>query len=341
MASGGVGGTRELFRQFLNKECVWKKSPNSSPYLKIYVATTAISPVFKPDVGGRGRPGSAHAINVTALFMKPKGRRTCAAFYVNGLLLEACVPEVIFTKVVPGVLGLFLIYFGPFAEPRRPFPIPTEPAISAPQNVQLLNRMEMLDTSTHIALSDLGEAVAGREFTSVGKLVWWDGEAFFFYYLSMEYMMCCPTISEHTTLSRFITLLTQCDDRGCVPCHGRKIHANVAGGYTDPGSDGVSTTCLCTLSCAALEKELVPVTKNKSLLSLMFGPMTYQQVTHLRFTPSTRPARIQDIISGVTETGDRVDVRDGTWNLLKMSSLYSRCTLYECQILKRQCLRSY
>ncbi|AIU39558.1 tegument protein UL16 [Equid gammaherpesvirus 5] len=341
MASGGDGGgPRDLFRKFLNKECVWKKSANSTPYFKIYVATTAVSPVFKPALGP-GRPGGAHAINVTALVMKPKRRRICATFYVNGLLMEACVPEVIFTKRVPGPHGFFLLYFGPFGDPKMPFSIPAEPSVSAPQNMQLLSRMEMLDTSTHIAPGEVESAIEGKNFVTVGKCVWFDGEAFYLYYLSMEYLMCCPTMSEHTTLSRFVTLLTHCDDVKCVPCYGMKIHANVAGGYTDPGSEGCSGTCLCTLSCAALEKDLVPVVSNKSLLSLLFGPMSHQQVTHLKFSPTPKPAKLQDVLSGVTGSGDVVEVKAGAWNLLKMSTFYSRCTMYECQILKRHCLRSY
>ncbi|BBB06482.1 hypothetical protein [Rhinolophus gammaherpesvirus 1] len=337
MASGG-SDTRSVLRKFLNKECVWKKSSESTEFMKVYFSTTSISPVFKPTF--RKKLG-CHAFNVTAILMKPKGCRTCATFYINGFLVETCEPEVIFTRPVPGPLEFCLIYFGPFGNPATNFSIPIEPTISAPQNMKLMTKMEVLDTSIHIHPSEIETIVRGVSFIQVGRCLWYDGECLYTFFLSMDYMMCCPRIEEHQSLSRFINLVSKCDNGDCVPCYGKKIHANVAGGYTDPNSNGRSHTCPCTLSCSSLSRDVVPVTGNKGLLSLLFGPMSHSQVQSLKFFPCLRPKKLSEVMCGVGEDGRHIPVKAEAWIMLKMSAFYSRCAIYECQILKRKCLHSY
>lgn len=337
MASGGTDA-REALRLFLNKECIWKKSSSSTEFLKIYTATTAISAVYKPLFK---KKLGCHALNITALLMKPKEAPTCATIYINGLLSETCTPEVIFTRPVPGQLGLVLIYFGPFSNPKQPYNIPMEPTIVAPQEVQLMTRLEMLDTSTPIPNQEIINTIRGVGFVTVGKCVWFDKQCFYTFCLSMEYMMCCPHISGPATLSTFVNLLTRCDNPECVPCYGKKLHANVAGGYTNPSSPGSSEYCPCLLSCASLKPEPAPITGNKNLLSLLFGPLSHHQVTHLKFFNNPRPKALSEVIAGISKDGKHIPVKVDAWVLLKMSAFYSRCTLYGCQILKRVCLHSY
>nr|BEG23103.1 homolog of EHV2 ORF33 tegument protein UL16 [Macronycteris gammaherpesvirus 1] len=330
-----IDKAKECLRQFLNKECIWKRHHHASRHLKVFISTTAISNVFKPLLHKSVKLEPSHAVNVTVILVKPTGGEMCIVVYINNQIFDISTPEVIFTKQVPGSLGLSLIYFGPFRQPDKVFKVPAPVHVSS-RPVRLFSNIELFSTSNHHVFDMTSPDLPG-DFQPIGKGVWFSDGCFYTYFLSMEYMMCCPQMCQTPSLGRILNLLTRCKNSDCVPCYGKHIHANVAGGFTDAqnSDNGVSQTCPCVLSCAFVKSDTAKVTGNKQLLSLLFVPAYRKRVTHLKFLPLPKPHRLSRCIHGLDKNGERLTVSEDGWKVLMLSAFFSRCTLYECQILKR------
>ncbi len=87
-------------------------SDASTPQMKVYTATTAVSAVYVPQIAG---PPKTY-MNVTLIVLKPKKKPTYVTVYINGTLATVARPEVLFTKAVQGPHSLTLMYFGVFSD---------------------------------------------------------------------------------------------------------------------------------------------------------------------------------------------------------------------------------
>ncbi|AAO12335.1 hypothetical protein KM546_gp29 [Porcine lymphotropic herpesvirus 3] len=333
---------RHLFRQFLNKECIWVPNEASTKHTKIFTCTTAVSPYWKmhghmePPGGGRN-----HFINITMMVMKPKNEKTCATFYVNGILLDCVTPEVIFTKKVPRPYNMCLIYFGDLMDPPMPTIIPAELRSFSSELSKNLTMLDLVNTSKSIRSSkDLPSAP--RSIVPLGKGgAWMVNNNLIHFVVSPDMLMCCPGLPSFPSLTHIINLLTRCENEDCIPCHGAGIHVNVMDGVTEAKSTGKSHHCPCLMPCSARSSDYAPITGNHNLLSLLFDPQHHRNIVGLRFVSNSLTLNIQNIFVGVTLSGDEIMCRKEPWELLRVSALFSRLFIYNCQILKRKCLHSY
>lgn len=334
---------REDLRRFLNKECIWKFNPASTNYMKIYTSTTAVSPTYKPFSGplyGRGNE-SEHSYNVTLIVMKPKKYPAYITIYINGQLMDCCTPEALFMKAVPGAVRFHLIYFGPFKNPSPNVQIPADVAIKAPDCSATVTRHVIWNTSRHITQQeDMLPSIRKSKVIMIGKCAWYAKNSLYQYFLSMDCMAMLPALDAFPSLARILSLLTRCADSSCVPCYGFKIHVCCASGYTSKESPGTSESCPCILSCTALKSDYAPVTGNKNLLSLLFDPVQHMEIVGIKFLSPSFPTRVQDVFCGVKANGEEIVCRSQPWELLQLSSFYTRLAIYDCQVLKRGCLHS-
>ncbi|AJG42957.1 hypothetical protein KM481_gp27 [Harp seal herpesvirus] len=326
----------ENLRKFLNKECIWCKYDTHSKFVKMYHASTAISPNYKPRK--LQDTYKSHAMNISMIFLKPKNKPTYVTVFLNGVLMACCVPDYISIKAVPGEHDMFLVYLGPFLKLPPETAIPSEIKISSFEDGLMPLKSEIWDTSFPIAYQDIEATLSSWEFTCIGKCVWYGKSSILQYFLSIDYMMCCPSFREYPSFGRLVNLVTRCTNEDCVPCYGKKVHVNVKGGFTPHYHDGTSISCPCVFSCAALKSNTVPITGNKNILTLFFGPEKHLQVVSLKFTPTDKPCKITDLCCGLTSKGKEIPLNPEAWQLLRMSDFFSRTMLYACQILKRRCL---
>lgn len=334
---------RDELRTFLNKECIWKFNPASNNYMKIYTSTTAVSPNYKPFRGyAQDRNLEAeHSLNVTLLVMKPKNKPAYVTIYINGHLMDCCVPDALFMKAVPGPVKFHLIYFGTFKNPPKNVQIPADVSFKYQDCINTVTRSVIWNTSMHIThTEDLHDSIRKSKVVNIGKCAWYFEGALVQFFLSMDCMSMLPALNAFPSLGRILSLLTRCSDQNCVPCYGYKIHVCCAAGYTAKDYPGTSDSCPCILSCSALKSDYAPVTGNKNLLSLLFDPVVHMDIVGLRFFSPYFPKSVQDVFCGVKANGDEIQCKSQPWELLKMSTFYTRMAIYDCQILKRCCLHS-
>nr|WAH70936.1 tegument protein UL16 [Eptesicus fuscus gammaherpesvirus] len=335
---------RLALRRFLNKECMWRQHPASSSHVKIFLATTAISPSFRPGLRGRERRGEepvqVHFMNVTIIFLKPKNKPAYATVYLNNTLLDCVTPEIVHQTSVPGRHGLFLLFFGDLFDAPPDARVPAHPSLSAapvPDPSLSLSKTDLWLTSSRVD-PDMLNDWADSEFNAVGKVAWYARGSLFIYFLSVDYMVYCPQIPHLPSIGAFLNLLTRCDRGGCVPCFGRGIHVDVTHGHTLPGAEGNSCSCPCVASCATLRDTDAPVRENRSLLGLLFDAEDATAVESLRVHATPRPRNLNEIIAGLTADGSIIIPNANPWVLLRVSHFYSRMLMYNCQVLKRSCL---
>lgn len=327
----------EPLRRFLNRECVWQVNPASSNYYKVFSATTAVSPDYRPR--GRNRR-ECHYLNVTLILVKPKGANAYIVVYVNDDLVGSGIPEALFFRKVAGGSGLHVIYVGPLAPLPEGSKIPANIALKTPILGKTFSMGDIWGTSTKIDLRKDRKLLRSKPCVSIAKCSWYLQNSFIQYYLAMHCAMLCPGFRELPSLARMLSLLTRCDDASCVPCYGAHIHVEAAAGYTEEGSNGCSSACPCVLSCAALRGDYAPITGNESLLSLIFDAQQARRVVGLRFYAPDQPVPITAVFCGVMDDGSEATCNPNMWELLRLSDFVTRCTVYGCQILKRQVLHS-
>ncbi|ALE14745.1 ORF33 [Felid gammaherpesvirus 1] len=326
----------EDLRRFLNRECLWCKYDLCSPYVKMYYASTAISPNFRPTE--LQELEKTYVLNVSIIFLKPKKQPTYVTVFINEVFIACCVPDFISIKAVPGEHDMFLMYLGPFYKPPSDTKIPALIKIEAFEDGIIPLKSDIWKTSSLVSTKQLQTEFKSWTFTTIGKCVWYGRGSLFQFFLSMEYMVCCPQFKEFPSFGRLVNLVTRCDDKNCVPCYGLKVHVNVKGGYTPPFYNGDSISCPCVLSCAALKSDIVPITGHRNILTLFFGPEVHNEIISLKFKPSKRPIEITDLCVGITGDGQEVQIDEKAWQLLRMSDFFTRACIYGCQILKRRCL---
>lgn len=329
----------ERLRLFLNKECLWVTSPKTGPWCKIYHATTAISPFYKPQTRCHGKEKvKGRCLNVTAIVLKPKRGRPYVTIYINEVLMASCFTEVLFVRAVDGT-SFTLIYFGKMS-PVKDEQIPANIDLEKPLTGSI-SFMDILQTSTPVfTMSEI--QFAQRKVTPVGRCGSWavDGILFTFF-IKMDMMLCCPSLPSFPSLSHIITLMTKCKDVGCVPCYGYGMHVNAASGFTPDSHRGCSGRCPCLMPCSGLESDVLPIRTHRNLLGLLFSPEDQKHVVALRIISSALTSDITQIICGQTESGKSVKCMSSTWQLLKLSTFYSRQLTYECTVLKKINLHSY
>lgn len=333
---------RCLFRQFLNKECIWVPNSASTKHTRIFTCTTAVSPHWKvQNASHHMGPRGTHFINVTMMLMKPKNERPCATFYVNGILVDCCTPEVCFIKKLPPPYNLCLIYFGDLLDPPGITAIPAELHSFSSSFAKNFTMLDIVNTSTPVkSAKDL--PAAPRTVTVLGNGgAWMVNKNIVMFVVSPDMMICCPNLPSFPSLTHIINLLTRCDDEACVPCHGAGIHVNVLEGITNSHSDGKSYHCPCLMPCSARQGNFSLITGNKNLLSLLFDPEHHRDIIGIKFLSSGLTLNINSLFCGVTSLGEEVPCKKEPWEILKVSILFSRMFLYNCQILKRKCLHSY
>nr|WIV69327.1 hypothetical protein [Bovine gammaherpesvirus 4] len=332
-----MDNSRELLRNFLNKECVWKLNHASSKYIKIYTSTTAISPNYKPP---RYMGSKDHFLNVTAIIMKPKGQSPRVTIYINNQPMHCCSIQSVSVLKMHDPKNIYLIYFGKFYAPPPNFQVPLDISTHDKEPQSEITRDDIVNTSTRCTIYDV-EDLDETCISCIGKCAWYARGTLFLPFLSIDYMMFCPSLKEFVSLPRFINLLTRCEDKQCVPCYGYKIHVNCCMGYTSGEEDGCSNSCPCILSCTAIQQDYAPITGNRNLLSLLFEPEYQKDIVALKFFSNTRPCSANDIFCGVLENGNEVPCNNTPWELLQISDFYTRLMIYNCQVLKRICIRSY
>lgn len=328
--------SRECLRQFLNRECIWKLDTASTSYARVYTATTAISPHFKPPKGEK----TSHSLNVTLIAMKPKKTLPFVTVYVNGDLIDCCATDAFFSKKVPGPKCLYLIYVGLLKSPPLQVKIPADIASKTPDVGHSVTRKDIWSTSKRLDPQNLKSSLKHSAITGIGKCAWAVNGILCQYFLSLDYVMLCPAFQACPSLSRIINLITRCQSNSCVACYGEKIHVDVTQGFTSEDSSGSSDSCPCILSCAALRSDYAPITGNKTLLSLIFDPLVSRNIVGIRLFAPQYPVPIQQLFCGVLADGTEVDCCPEPWELLQYSDFFSRLAIYDCQILKRACLRS-
>nr|AWG90727.1 BGLF2 [human gammaherpesvirus 4] len=336
MASA-ANSSREQLRKFLNKECLWVLSDASTPQMKVYTATTAVSAVYVPQIAG---PPKTY-MNVTLIVLKPKKKPTYVTVYINGTLATVARPEVLFTKAVQGPHSLTLMYFGVFSDAvgeAVPVEIRGNPVVTCTD----LTTAHVFTTSTAVKTVEELQDITPSEIIPLGRGGAWYAEgALYMFFVNMDMLMCCPNMPTFPSLTHFINLLTRCDNGECVTCYGAGAHVNILRGWTEDDIPGTSGTCPCLLPCTALNNDYVPITGHRALLGLMFKPEDAHFVVGLRFNPPKMHPDMSRVLQGVLANGKEVPCTAQPWTLLRFSDLYSRAMLYNCQVLKRQVLHSY
>ncbi|AAC95559.1 orf 33 [Ateline gammaherpesvirus 3] len=325
---------RTNLRTFLNNECLWIKNKASTPFTKVFCATTAVSPFFTP-VSPHGTLDK-HYINVTLIILKPKKTHPYLTVYINEIAVDCCSTEVLQVKPVP-CSPFSLIYFGQLIDPPHNVQIPTNISIKEPKQCHL-SKGQVIFTSKVINPSSLPNGY--ENVIRIGACAWYANGAIFQHFLSTDYMSLCPAFKEFPSLSRILSLLTRCDDQSCVPCYGEKIHVNCQSGYTDSNCDGKSNSCPCIISCSALKSKNVSITGNRNLLSLLFDATLQSSIVSLKFFSPKAPTVVNKVFCGVLETGEMVECTCEAWNLIMFSDFVTRQIICNCQIMKRCCLRS-
>lgn len=331
-----MADVRKSLQTFLNQECVWKLDLLTTSHLKVFTSTTAVSPVFRPPVPGK----KLYSMNVTMMIMKPKDGSPYITVYVNGEIVGSYIPEALFFKKVPGPTKLYLIYVGKLSPVSPDTKIPAEKASKTPALNGSVTKGDIWSSSRKETPEALYPKLKTMKVTMVGKCAWIFDGALCHYFLSLDYMVCCPAFKEFPSLSRIVNLLTRCPDRNCVPCYGARIHVDCTTGFTPSESEGTSEACPCILSCAALKSSYAPVTGNQNLLSLLFDPVQSKKVVGLNLKAPSYPAPISQVLVGVTAKGEEIECNPDPWELLVYSDFYTRLAIYNCQILKRACLHS-
>lgn len=329
----------ERLRLFLNKECMWIPNEKTGTFCKIYHCTTSISPYFNPDALRGRHQDYKHFMNVTIIILKPKKQNAYITAYINGKLIACFHSEAVFVKRVTGT-PLTLIYFGRCFNAKN-VNIPAEIECKVKEN-ERLTVLDILQTSTPI--HDMNEFidVKNKDINPIGKCgAWMFNNIVYSFFIKMDMMVCCPSIPAFPSLSQIITFMTKCENKLCVSCYGRHIHVELYAGYTASENDGHSGRCPCLMPCSALENEYIPIRRHRNLLGLMFKPEDQKNVVGFKILSNSITYDIRKLLCGVTATGDEIECSSDVWQLLKLSTFFSRVLTDECQILKSLNLHSY
>lgn len=329
-----------ILPRFLNHECIWRLNPASSSYIKVYNATTAVSPYFKPiEDPIRGR---RHHLNVTVLIMKQKKSAPCITVYVNERLVLSCSSFAVYVRKLPDPRNLFLIFFGKLLRCSSNFRIPKDPSIlPIPEHPVIPTKQEFL-TMCELVDLPIPELSSHDDIKCIGGCTWFWRSMLFQYFIIPDHMMLLPILTDFPSLNRILNLLTRCENQSCVPCYGTHIHVSAWHGYTSQDDMGTSTSCPCILSCGLISGTNAKITGNRNLLSLLFDPCVHHQITGLKIIPHPiTPVKVEDLVVGIKADGTTVKARSNHWQLFSVSELLSRICIYNCQVLKRICLHSY
>ncbi|UNP64489.1 member of UL16 family [Saguinine gammaherpesvirus 1] len=328
-----------ILPRFLNHECIWRLNPASSSYIKVYNATTAVSPYFKPiEDPIRGR---RHHLNVTVLIMKQKKSAPCITVYVNERLVLSCSSFAVYVRKLPDPRNLFLIFFGKLLRCSSNFRIPKDPSIlPIPEHPVIPTKQEFLALCKLVDLP-ITDILDHNDIKCIGGCTWFWRSMLFQYFIIPDHMMLLPILTDFPSLNRILNLLTRCENQSCVPCYGTHIHVSAWHGYTHQTDIGTSTSCPCILSCGLINGLNANITGNRNLLSLLFDPCVHHQITGLKILHSPNPVKVEDLVVGIKKDGTYEKARSNHWQLFSVSELLSRICIYNCQVLKRICLHSY
>ncbi|AJE29675.1 ORF33 [macacine gammaherpesvirus 12] len=331
---------RHILKSFLNKECIWLRHPGTSAFVRVYTATTARSAVFDPPVNSEEALSYNH-LNVMLAIMKPKELGPCVAVYMNGEIFDFCAAESLAIRDVPGRADLCLMRFGPLYDAPRSVPIPGPLNPHPRETVPGLTKQEIIYTSQTVPRGQIRQAIEGKTFLQINPFLWFDGGAFWQLFLSVDFMLLCPSLDTVPSLARIVGLLTECDKSTCKLCRGLFVHVNPYRGYTPPDSQGTSPSCPCLISCGARRSTDVSITGHVNLLGLLFEAKVLPKVSKLRLKRNPHPVPVEDAMAGLLDDGTEVRPSSPPWALIRLPDLASRVMLYGCQNLKSMCLRSY
>ncbi|ARW78096.1 tegument protein UL16 [Common bottlenose dolphin gammaherpesvirus 1 strain Sarasota] len=331
---------RATLRQFLNKECLWVQDKASTNYTKIYKATTALSPNLKlPNADANGQ--EARCLNVTVILLKPKSSAAYATVYINDKLIDCCVPEVVFMKKIPGQWNLCLIYFGELRSPPLATAVPCNITLANEGEAPALKQADVWTTAEPINTDEELAPLAPRAAILGNYGAWISNSAILQLFVSMDMILCCPaSLPTFPSLTHIVNLLTRCHNQECTMCYGGGVHVNAISGHTKSDDPGTSASCPCVTSCSIKRGEILPVTGNHNLLGLLFDPAHQVDVTALKVLSTEPSTRVSKLFCGLTDGGEEVPCTDANWQLLRHSALVTRILIYNCQTLKRKCLRS-
>lgn len=326
-------------KNFLNQECMWvKNDAASTSYVKVFNCTTSVSPKFLP-ISAANVDALNHFINVTLLMLKLKTGMVHLTVYINDRVAACCTATSVHVRHVHWN-NMVLIYFGNFLPLPDPVDVPANPA-PAIKECNSLTKSDIWETSDVVSSLILKDNAGAPEYQLVGRCVWITPTNIYMFFLSPDFMHCCPSLDAFPSLGCIINRLTRCEDSECVACYGSRIHVCVARGHTLPEDPGNSSTCPCVLSCNALQYGYAPITGHRNLLSLLFDAQIHMTIKGLKFFLTNNPTdSVKNIFCGVTYSGEYVHCKSEMWTLLKISQFFSRYLIYECQILKRSVLHS-
>ncbi|AAB66402.1 hypothetical protein [Murine herpesvirus strain 4556] len=316
----------DIIQTFLNKECIWIVNKASCCRKKVFTCTTSISPSLKhhfgvPDDG-------AWCLNVTVLILKPKQSPFSVTVFINGKPILCSNSQLISIQKVSGREHMAVIYFGKFTG-KSAIPVPMDPTILDPgSDSPHILCSDVMESSTLVDLPVVGSS------KQVGYTAWLANNSIYEYMLSTEHQMMCPSLPVFPSLSKILNIMTSCTSPTCKKCAGYRRHCKVCSGYTDATGDGYSPSCPCTTSCALKPGDIIPITGHHTLLPLLFDPVNAHSVTRLRITPTSSPQPLDQIITGITESGESVPITLEAWKLVRLSDLYSHLYIISCKALK-------
>ncbi|AAC58079.1 ORF33 [Alcelaphine gammaherpesvirus 1] len=334
-------GSRErrwLLKHFLNKECLWVKNSASTAVIKVYTSTTARSPLWP----GRhaAMPGIEGPINVTVQLMKPKDRKMCATFYVNGVFVDSCTPTAFYCREVQRY-GIYLLFFGDLVDPEPPNVIPENIAVHKNEPPVHLTILQMVNSATLLKTPD-DLPKPHVEVVPLGPFgPWMANGSLLQYTINPDLLICCPSIGTLPTMSNIITWITKCENEECESCHGNSDHACVLRGVTLADQNYGSDTCPCVAPCSMRHGNIARITTSSNLLGFLFPPESQNDIVAIRAKSNKLTLNVQDIFCGVTREGEEVACLQSPWLLFGLSHLVSRMVMYGCESIKRKCLRSY
>ncbi|AZB49132.1 CETP binding protein [Vombatid gammaherpesvirus 1] len=330
---------------FLNKECFWKCIEDTKKR-KIYVATTAISAVFTPQL--ERSAGTSCTMNVMMIRLRQKTLGEYLTVYINKTYVGGFFPYELIVRNTLEYMDLLMITirgYSPlesamFIPEWVPHPLPSTMTEILPTTIWDYSRV-----MTEEELRELNLQVEREELPKPKKIgrggAWMSGNQLILAFLDMDLAMCCPEDLIFPSLSTIVNSLTRCTNTECVPCHGHGLHVHVLDGITPECATGSSRTCPCLLSCEGLSSTHVAIRQSRHLLPFLFDQDKTRSIRYIGYTDGQGVLAVEDLIFGVGPGGEHIRCNGNSWKLLKLPPILTRIFLYQCQVMKNICLRSY
>ncbi|AZB49205.1 CETP binding protein [Phascolarctid gammaherpesvirus 1] len=330
---------------FLNKECLWRCAEDTKKR-KVYMATTAVSAVFTPQL--EDSTGKEGAMNVTMIRLRQKTVGEYLTIYINGAYVGGFLPYEFIVRNTLEYEDLWMITIRGYSELDSAMFIPE--CVFPPKSLTFreLSPSIIWDYSrvlTKNEIQELNSQIRQKKISPSKRIgrggAWLQGNQLILTFLDMDLVACCPGDLVFPSLNSMLNSLTRCTDHTCVPCHGSGLHARVADGVTTHEDIGSSKICPCLLSCEALSKDHSKIKQARHLLPFVFDQKQSGRVMYIGYMDTMDIVTPEDLIFGVGEGGEHIRCQGSSWRLLQLSPILTRIFIYQCQVMKNICLHSY